>query len=185
MRSFRSKLGSDDIQKLLLKDAYVIDILNTVRDYGPPGAFVAAGFVRNRIWDALYDQQGEYEDADIDVVYFDRDKASKEYELKLKIRLEARWQVRNQARMHYFGGHKPFEDLRHALMHWAETATTVGVRFGSTDKLEFVAPFGLTDLRAHILRISPIMKASDPQGFDKRLTDKGWLTRWPDLEVLR
>lgn len=164
--------------------------LQLVRDIGPAGAFVAAGFVRNRVWDALYEHNVPYPEADIDVVFFCRGDSSKDRDMAVEAALHqadpsSDWQVRNQARMHDFGGHKPFTSLDHALTHWAETATSVSVRLDAADQLHFIAPMGFEDLERHILRITPVMKACDPKGFDKRLAAKGWLERWPNLTVVR
>ncbi len=174
----------------LENDPHVMDVLAAVRDCGPAGAIVAAGFVRNRVWDSFYEQNHASADADIDVVYFDKADTTKESEQAFEAALEQRlptglWQVRNQARMHSFGGYPPFESLEHGLMHWAETATTVGARLRKTGNLEIVSPFGLDDLFNHILRITPQMKRHDAIGFDVRLERKNWLKRWPDLTVIR
>lgn len=164
--------------------------LKTVRNFGPEGAYIAAGFVRNRVWDALYDVAPTATKADVDVVYFcstdvspDRDYA---YEAALTENdPETDWQVRNQARMHHFHGYPPFSSLADGLAHWAETATSVGVRLDDSDVMHFVAPFGFDDLANHILRITPNMKDMDPEGFDARLLAKGWQVRWPRLKVVR
>lgn len=175
---------------LMTSDPFAMQMLAAVRDHGPEGAYVAAGFVRNRVWDALYPEKPLVPDVDIDVVYFDacnREKSSDSaFEAKLENNVPTGlWQVRNQARMHKFGGHPPFGSLDHALSHWAETATTVGLRLTLSDDFEFVAPFGFDDLRDHILRITPMMKHHDQQGFDARLEAKGWQIRWPNLQVIR
>lgn len=178
------------LQALLENDAFLMRVLAAVRDHGPGGAYVAAGFVRNRVWDSFYPDQSRPDDADIDVVYFDDENTEKSCDLKFEALLETQlptgiWQVRNQARMHSFGGHPPFHDLSHALSHWAETATTVGVRLLSNSRMEAIAPFGFEDLADHILRITPRMKRHDPQGFEARLSAKGWARRWPNLQVVR
>ena len=164
--------------------------LRLVRDLGPEMAYIAAGFVRNRVWDALYDQPALQTPSDVDVVYFDRDRASKESDLNAEALLtthdaSAEWQVRNQAYMHHHGGHAPFASLDDALMHWAETATSIGARLDDDEKLHFVAPFGFEDLLTHVLRITPIMKRTNPDGFYERLEKKRWQERWPDLRVIQ
>ncbi len=178
------------VAALMMTDPFAMQVLAAVRDHGPQGAYVAAGFVRNRFWDALYPEKPPLPDADIDVVYFDACNRGKAADITFETNLDKHmptglWQVRNQARMHKFGGYPPFDSLDHVLRHWAETATTVGLRLTARNDFEFVAPFGFDDLRYHILRITPMMKQHDRQGFDARLDAKGWLTRWPNLEVIR
>ncbi len=177
----------NDFRALLRADQYFIEALKLVQFFMPE-VYIAAGFVRNRIWDHLYDQSNVYSDLDIDVIYFDdiNISADIDYQLEKKLTeaLNAPWQVRNQARMHIFGGHKPFSSLEHALKHWAETATTVGVRLDSSENLQFIAPFGFTDLCNHILRVTPIMKRCDLKGFHNRIAKKNWCERWPSLTII-
>ncbi|NVJ70071.1 MAG: nucleotidyltransferase family protein [Alphaproteobacteria bacterium] len=178
------------LERLLCADKRSIDVLETVRATGPKGAYVAAGFVRNRYWDSLYKPAPKVPEGDVDVVYFDsiynlktRDMA---YEASLKLVLPGvDWQVRNQARMHSFGDYEPFSGVEHALRHWSETATAVGVRLSPTGSFEWLAPFGFDDLFGHTLCITPAMKARDPEGYDARIDKKKWLERWPNLKVIR
>lgn len=178
------------LEGLFRADAGALAALRAVRDVGPVGAYIAAGFVRNRYWDSLYAAALGAQKADLDVVYFDaaynlktRDMA---FEASLHIALPGLdWQVRNQARMHDFHGFEPFTSLEDGLRHWAETATGVGVRLGVEGEFEWVTAFGFDDLFGHILRITPAMRQVDPKGFDARLAAKGWLRRWPKLTVIR
>ncbi len=164
--------------------------LEAARTSGPKGAYIAAGFIRNRYWDSLYDPAPQFPEADVDVVYFDQAYNQKTrdlaYEASLRLVMpEVAWQVRNQARMHIFGGYDPFPDTETALQHWAETATGIGVRLSADEAFEWLAAFGFDDLFDHTLRITPAMKANDPEGFEARLQAKGWLERWPNLTVIR
>ncbi|UTW55736.1 nucleotidyltransferase family protein [Kordiimonas sp. SCSIO 12610] len=181
------RLYFDGLLKLLHDDNYAIDILKCVHSQ-IPHAFVAAGFIRNRIWDHLYGNNGLYPDTDIDVIYFDKSNKNPEIDYALEASLEAKisapWQVRNQARMHEYSGLKPFRSLEHAMAHWPETATAIGVRLSAEQKLEFIAPFGFDDLLNHTLRITPNMKKHNLPGFQRRFAEKGWLERWPRLKVL-
>jgi hypothetical protein len=183
-------LITSTIERLIRADLNAVKQLELVKDKCPEGAYVAAGFVRNRVWDAMYTHARNDNASDVDVVYFCTEDTSKSRDLAIEAELlaldpDTGWQVRNQARMHYFGGHKPFISLEHALTHWAETATGVGVRLANDGTMEFVAPFGFEDLEKHVLRITPIMKTHDAEGFERRLQAKGWLKRWPKLTVIR
>ncbi|WP_262693064.1 nucleotidyltransferase family protein [Kordiimonas aquimaris] len=175
---------------VLYEDALAFACLKAVQEVGPDDAYIAAGFVRNRYWDQLYDNNKAILAADIDVIYFDPDDATHNVEHAFEAALSSavpdqQWQVRNQARMHEYGGHSPFKDLNDALMHWPEVATAIGVRMTNDDALEYIAPFGLDDLYDHVLRITPLVKEKDPSAFEKRLINKGWRKRWPQLRVIR
>lgn len=178
------------IEHLVRTDVTAVHQLELVRDLGPKGAFIAAGFVRNRVWDALYNPIPLPDGSDVDVVYFCKGDVSPERDYAFENQLkkadaDTDWQVRNQARMHHFHEYLPFMSLEDGLRHWAETATSVGVRLDEERRMHFTAPFGFDDLEQHILRITPAMKQKDPEGFDTRLKAKGWLERWPNLKVVR
>jgi len=175
---------------MLSADATAVRQLKLVRDIGPKGAFIAAGFIRNRVWDAIYARSLPPLHADVDIVYFCKTDVSPERDYAFEKHLNdadgsTDWQVRNQARMHVFHGYPPFTSLEQGLMHWAETATSVGVQLDEQGEMHFVAPFGFNDLAHHILCITPAMKEMDPAGFNARLEAKGWLKRWPRLRVVR
>ena len=175
-----------DFLTLLHADLYFITVLKVVREH-MPNAYVAAGFIRNRVWDHFYNQEGVYPDLDIDVVYYDSENIAPETDCDLEeilqTALKAPWQVRNQARMHTFGGYQQFDNSKHALMHWPETATAIGVRLTDSGDFDFIAPFGFDDLFNHVLRITRFMKAQNSTSFHDRLKDKQWLKRWPNLII--
>lgn len=177
-----------ELDALLRADAAAMELLRAVAEAGPSGAYIGAGFLRNRVWDSFYKDGRAIPEADIDVIYFSAENDSAEadyaYEAKLTAYLPGYdWQVRNQARMHHFHGYEPFTSLEDGLRHWAETATTVSVRL-QKGELDFIAPFGFDDLMQQILRITPTMKARDPEGFQARLDKKGWRRRWPNLKII-
>ncbi len=178
-----------EIEALLRADPTAIQLLEAVERVGPKGAYIGAGFLRNRVWDSFYSDLSKYPEADIDVIYYDKNNIEPAYDYEFERALSEYmptndWQVRNQARMHDFGGHDPFTSLVDGLRHWAETATTVSVRL-NCNVMEFIAPFGFDDLMNHILRRTPSMKQNDPEGFSVRLEAKGWQQRWPNLKVIR
>ncbi|MBL4787595.1 MAG: nucleotidyltransferase family protein [Kordiimonadaceae bacterium] len=178
------------VEEIIRADPIALEQLHQVRSAGPAAAFIAAGFVRNRVWDRLYQPAPEAPENDVDVVYFCSDSSMPDqdfaYEAALKkLAPGVEWQVRNQARMHSFGGYPPFSSIKEALMHWPETATSVGVRLLVDGSMEFIAPFGFDDLMSHNLRITPAMKVHDAVVFEKRLAVKGWEKRWPNLKVIR
>jgi hypothetical protein len=178
------------LDRLVERDTTAMRALEAVRDVGPIGAYIAAGFIRNRYWDSLYAPAPVATPSDTDVVYFDRDYSLKTrdmaYEASLRLAAPGTdWQVRNQARMHAFCGFPPFVSLEDGLRHWAETATGIGVRLTRGGALEWTSAFGFDDLFGHILRITPATKTNDPEGFEARLKAKGWLRRWPNLTIVR
>ncbi|QJC53952.1 nucleotidyltransferase family protein [Paenibacillus albicereus] len=156
--------------------------LGHVREHGPPGAWLAAGYIRNLVWDRLHGRAERTPLDDADVVYHDPrctdEAAEKPWEQALAgARPGLRWSVKNQARMHHKNGDEPFRGVADAMSRWPETATAVGLRLTQDGRLEAIAPHGLSDLLAMRLRPSPLQR--DESLFGRRVAAKGWLERWP------
>ncbi len=157
-------------------------------DAGLGGWCLAAGWLRNRVWDRLVGFHTFAAAEDIDLVYHDPADTRPERDWALDERLAAlapgrRWEVRNQARMHRRHGDGPYRDTADALAHWLETATGVGVRLEADGQLSLVAPWGLGDLYALTLRPTPSGRQR-LESYLARVMAKGWRRRWPGLRVL-
>lgn len=162
--------------------------LAAVADHGPPGAWIGAGFLRNAVWDALSGRDpAAIAPSDLDVVFHDAADASPARDRAAQARLARAapglpWSVTNQARMHPRNGHAPYADLADAIAHWPETATAIAARL-TPGGVEILAPHGVTDLLALILRPTPAHRA-DPAAMHARIAAKSWLARWPRLQVM-
>src|SRR5918993_6105701 len=93
------------IARIIAEDPVGMKQLRAARALALPDWCIAAGFVRNRVWDHLHGISPPREPPDIDVLYYDAADLSKEREVEHEKRLDALlpgplWQVRNQARMH-------------------------------------------------------------------------------------
>ena len=164
--------------------------LRAVAALGLPDCWIGAGFLRNRVWDALsgfaFDTNPPQ---DIDVVWFDRTRATPEADAALEVRLRHAmptldWSVKNQARMHLRNRHPPYASTADALAHWLETATGVAARLGPQG-VELMAPHGLDDLLGLVLRPSPDALADPARLAElrRRAHEKGWPSRWPRLKL--
>lgn len=170
---------------LLQQDAWRWRCLQAVRDLQLPDGYIAAGFLRNAIWDAVH-QQPSTALNDIDVVFFDPNdtRLTREQALEAQLSLAiagARFEVRNQARMHLKHQHTPYQSAADGIRRWVEQATCVGVRLTDDDQLEFVAPFGLA--LNWSLQVTINAEFPQPELFCQRIRDKRWLTHWPLLQV--
>ena len=97
------------IVRIISQDPVGMEQLRAVRRLALPDWCIAAGFVRNRVWDHLHGIAPPRAPADIDVLYYDAADLSKESEARYEQRLGELlpglpWQVRNQARMHVWKG---------------------------------------------------------------------------------
>lgn len=149
-------------------------------------AWLAAGFVRNLVWDRLHGYTQATPLNDIDVVYFNSQDCSVETDERYEQRLKAQspelpWSVKNQARMHERHGHMPYASSAEAMSYWVEVETAIGARMNTDGQIELNAPLGLDALFA--FSITPNPRHAIPAVFTERVRSKGWLSRWPKLSV--
>jgi uncharacterized protein len=176
-----------DIADFIARQPSMMQVLRAVAAQHLPEAWVGAGFIRNRIWDALHGLPPEGRYADIDVVFFDRSHLDPARDARIEADLAAAspglpWSARNQARMHARNGDAPYADMRDALYHWPERCTAIAARC-STKGVELLAPFGVGDLVALIVRPTPAF-VGKMNVYRTRLSEKNWCARWPDLQVM-
>ena len=162
--------------------------LRAVRALALPDWCIAAGFVRNRVWDHLHGIVPPRQPVDIDVLYFDADDRSKERESEHEGRLAVLlpglpWQVRNQARMHVWKDLPPHRDTADAMVYWLETVTAVGVRLEDDDSLTVVAPLGTDDLLGLCCRPTAFGHTRRHE-YEARITAKRWREMWPKVRFL-
>jgi len=144
--------------------------------------WIGAGFVRNAVFDALFGQSTPHEAVDIDVVYIDEAQVDREFDASLEQllnrRIPAAWQVKNQARMASHHGRPAYSSISEAISDFPETATALAIRLVDGE-LELLAPYGLHDLFAGIIRPTPSHRGG--ASYLARLLDKRWRERWPAL----
>ncbi|MGM1047989.1 MAG: nucleotidyltransferase family protein [Bacillota bacterium] len=160
--------------------------LKWVRQLGLPHWCIAAGYVRNFVWDYLHGYADQTPLNDVDVLYFDptdlREESEKYYDIQLINQYDKyNWSVKNQARMHTKNQDDPFVSVADAMKRWPETVTAVGIRLDDDMNIEVIAPHGLEDLFQLIIRKSPYFK--DEAYYKSRVSDKKWLDIWPQLRM--
>lgn len=163
-----------------------LQALTQARGLGLNDAWLAAGFVRNLVWDRLHGYAHTTALNDIDVVYFNPQDCSahadERYEQLLRAASpELPWSVKNQARMHERHGHQPYASSAEAMSHWVEVETAIGARMNANGQIELNAPLGLEAL--FTFTITPNPRHAIAAVFAERVSSKGWLKTWPKLEV--
>lgn len=176
------------LQALIASDSRRMRVLGAVRDLGLPDCWVAAGFVRNCVWDHLHERFTSPLPQDIDVIWYDREQPTADRDAELEMALRARddtlaWSVKNQARMHQRNADRPYRSATDAMRYWPETATAAGVRLAHRGDIEVAAPFGLEDLFDLVVQPTERFKAEKYPVFVERVRSKGWQTMWPDLKI--
>ncbi|MGQ7245026.1 nucleotidyltransferase family protein [Salinicola sp. V024] len=166
-------------------DAWRMSALRQARSLGLPDWWLAAGFVRNLVWDRLHGHVPSTPLNDIDLVYFAPARTSalidRQQETSLIDATGLPWSVKNQARMHRRHGHLAYTSIEEALSVWVECETAVGVTLDDDDGLHLIAPLGLASLLAGRVTHNP--RHGDREVFRRRVVAKGWGRRWPRLEI--
>ncbi|EGR0058083.1 nucleotidyltransferase family protein [Vibrio vulnificus] len=174
----------DKLIALIKEDRMRTEALGHVAELSLPQCYIAAGFVRNLVWDSLHGFVTPLND--VDVIYFDPTESNPDAYLQYEAHLKARmpqfnWQVRNQAKMHLRNGDEPYQSAVDAMRYWPEKETAVAVRQVAADHYECVSAFGLESLfRGHISHNPKRCLAT----FEHRVISKGWVSRWPKLVVM-
>lgn len=157
--------------------------LRTVRRLDLPDWLIAAGFIRNLIWDSQFFSKVALND--IDVVYFCLTDTSKERDLALEKRLrklepDLPWSVKNQARMHLKHGDNPYKSTLDAMRYWPEKQTSIGARLDHSDNVIVQNCFDLSHQFNRHINHNP---ARSIKVFDDRVSAKNWLKKWPELRI--
>ena len=174
------------LRSILAHDAARMALLAQVEALGLSDCWVAAGFVRAAVWDALHGRSATPPGADIDVIWFDAARIEKK-DRAIERHLQATapghaWSIKNQARMHLRNGDAAYTSCADAMRFWPETATSVAVRI-SAGELETMASFGLADLFGLVLRPTPAFSGEKRAVFEQRVARKRWLEIWPQLQL--
>ncbi|MDJ0656247.1 MAG: nucleotidyltransferase family protein [Xanthomonadales bacterium] len=159
--------------------------LRAICGLGLPDCWLAAGFVRNMVWDALHGYAATPLN-DIDVIYHDPEDRDGTVARVVEDQIRGRsphrnWEVRNQAVMHLRNGDAPYLDSADAMSHWPEIETAVGARLKPSGEVELLAPFGTDSLLAGHLTHNP---KRPYELFMSRVISKNWLQKWPNLQIV-
>ncbi|WP_435236885.1 nucleotidyltransferase family protein [Psychromonas sp. PT13] len=175
----------DKIIALIKQDDLRLAALDCVFQLDLPQCYLAAGFLRNLVWDYLHRKTSSTPLNDIDVIYYDpfeqKDDRHVEYEAMLNSMMPTmKWQVRNQAKMHHRNGDAPYLSCLDAMRYWPEKETAVAIRKISHGHYECVSAFGFESL--FNLEITHNLKR-ERNIFEGRIQSKDWLLHWPKLII--
>lgn len=181
------KAGRDLLRDFLLADGPRMRVLECVARQGLPDCWVGAGFVRSLVWGRLHGRTLSPISGDVDVIWFDPDRATSEADDQVELALatampNVHWSVKNQSRMHVRNGDPPYASCEEAMRHWPETATSVAVRLNGT-LIDILGPFGLDDLFSLMVRPTPAFAGAKTDVILARVGGKGWMERWPMLQI--
>lgn len=163
-------------------------ILTIIRDLELKDSWLAAGSIRNFIWNLLSDKPAFDRETDVDVIFFDPE-VSYEETLAIENKLredfpQYQWELKNQAYMHQHSPHtEPYANSCDAMSKYPERCTAIGLRLHADTTLELFAPYGLEDIlnfqvapTLHFLENEDRMKL-----YQQRLSKKNWQVKWKNL----
>ncbi len=180
----------DLVRQIILTNPNLAQLLTIVQQLNLPQATIAAGCIRNTVWSVLSQQPVTFS-SDIDVVYFDPQQPA-QHDLEIQSQLQQQypqyqWQVKNEVYMaqYNFADQSPFKSVADAIGHFVETATCVGAYLDTDNKLQLIAPHGLSDLVQFKCRPVPYLKqdAKHLAVFKQRILQKNWQQKYPKLSV--
>lgn len=162
----------------------LLEDLQLVQQLKLPNWWIAAGYVRNYVWDYLHGYEQKTKLNDVDIIYYDASNISLSLEAELEDRLTEKkpvyqWSIKNQARMHLKNNDLPFVDVEDTMKRWPETATAVGITLTDTNDIKVIAPHGLEDLFKLVVRQSEFF--ADEAYYYERVASKKWSERWTQL----
>ena len=163
-------------------------ILTIIRDLGLQDSWLAAGSVRNFIWNLLSGKSPFDSETDVDVIFFDPAISYEDtlgIERKLKENFpQYQWELKNQVYMHLHSPHTaPYTSSRDAMNKYPERCTAVGLRLNEDSTLELFTPYGLEDILT--FQVSPTPHFLDNEDrmklYQERLSKKNWQEKWKNL----
>lgn len=157
--------------------------LEVVASLKLPDCYIAAGFVRNLVWDHMH-RFDNTPLSDVDVIYFDSTQSFNPESIQkqlLTMLPRVNWQVKNQASMHIRNGDEPYTSSTDAMAYWPEKETAIGVRLNEIGSIEVAAPFGVQSLFAGHITHNPKRPVAV---FERRAKTKNWLGIWPQLKMV-
>lgn len=180
-------------ERIVRADPDLMRLLEAVRPLELPQWRLVAGCLYQTVWNVLTGRPPRTGIKDYDLIYFDAEDLSWIGEDRVISRVAAATdglpgpvEVRNQARVHLwferrFGvAYPPLCHADAALERYASIVHAVGVRLEPDGRLDVVAPFGLDDLFAMVIRPNTAL--------DNRRSHEAKAVRaraiWPEVSVL-
>ncbi len=184
---------TERLAELVADSGWLMQALRAVQALGLQSWCIGAGAIRGLVWDYLHGFTVRSEVPDVDVVFFDAENCSPQYEHQLKDLLaqalpHLEWEVVNQAAVHHwFQAHfsqsvPPLTSLEEGIASWPEYATCVGVFLDSNEAVRVIAPHGLGDLFNMVVRRNPARVTVDV--YRERVAQKRFSERWSRVKVL-
>lgn len=177
---------AEQVKKWIESDKERLEALKIAASLELDDWCLAAGFVRNLIWDKLHGKTVSTPLNDIDLIYFNPDitdeSADLIFESRLKSLIDRPWSVKNQARMHKRNHDRPYSSCSDAMSYWVEVETAIGAKFIENEGVVIVSPFGLEANFNKTITLNG--KRPKPTALNDRVVKKEWREIWPELQLV-
>ena len=181
--------------KILKYNKDLMTILDYIEKLKLPNFYIASGAVFQTIWNYLDNRSINYGIKDIDIVYYDSNNLSKEYEEKLESKIEKyfkdnninyKFDIHNEARMHLWKKENENKDVdqyknsEDAIIQWIATVQAIGIT-KNNNEIKVYAPFGLSDIYGKVIR--PIKHKGNSKELYKKKVGS-WSKRFDNLIIV-
>ena len=177
-----------DLLQAIQLNTDLMRILTIICNLGLKDSWLAAGSVRNFIWNLLSDKSPFDHETDVDVIFFDPYISYEEtVSLEKKLREDFpqyQWELKNQVYMHQHSPHTaPYTSSRDAMSKYPERCTAIGLRLNEDSTLELFAPYGLEDILKFQVHPTPHFLENEDRMklYQTRLSKKNWQEKWKNL----
>jgi len=175
------------LERIIRSDPNLTHVLECLREAALPGWRVVSGCLYQTVWNVLTGRPHGTGIRDIDVIYFDDGDLSWEAEDAVIHRVTAPGplEIRNQARVHLwyerrFGAPStPLRSADESLSRYPVTVQAVGARLEHDGRLDVIAPFGIDDVFAMVMRPNP--RFPHPATFAAKVARARAI--WPEITV--
>jgi len=160
-----------DLLQAIQLNPDLMKILTIIRDLELKDSWLAAGSVRNFIWNLLSEEPAFDRETDVDVIFFDPEVS---YEETLAIENKLRED---------FPQYQPYVNSCDAMSKYPERCTAIGLRLQADATLELFAPYGLEDILNFKVSPTPYFLENEDRMklYQKRLSKKNWQEKWKNL----
>jgi hypothetical protein len=173
---------------IIRSDPGLMRLLEHLRGAALPQWRLVSGCLYQTVWNVLTGRPRGTGIQDFDVIYFDARDTSWEAEDAVirRVTAEVPVQIRNQARVHlwyqqHFGvPYAPLPAADAAMERYPVTVQAIGVRLENDGRLDIIAPFGLDDLFAMVMRHNP--DHPHQPTFEAKVTRARRF--WPEITVI-
>ncbi len=148
--------NKQEILEAFRENSDMMAILTIIRNLGLKDSWLAAGSVRNFIWNLLSREDFP----------------------------QYQWELKNQVYMHQHSPHTaPYTSSRDAMSKYPERCTAVGLRLNEESDFEFYSPYGLEDiLNFQVRPTHHFLENQDRMElYQTRLSKKNWQEKWKNL----